>query len=454
MTDTETASHAITQSMLGNADTCMRGFQYALQRPAWVKQVGGADRAVGTGYHAALASYYEERITNPSALPDVAKMIAEGQRIFEVSTTIDLYDNTPIEQFKWSDRVPNQSEAFTLIDQMVTSYINEGWWLGLEHEIVAVELNERFTDPTTGRTFKLGADLVSRLGTTVRLTDHKTSGKAWPQGKESPRKQNQSALYTWAARQKWDDATRIEFAFDIIMFPGARTPVRFERRITVPTPEHEHAVVNKALDLMNLYETVVVGQGRDLPANPASTLCNPKWCDYWDGCPHGAALDGTRDVLVISSTIVPLPSPAKPTTTVTVAPDEGDTLPDVDDLRARYMALEPTGRAWVDAMRAQAVTGRVDFHLSGGYTRRRASITDGLVTLAVADACDDDTLQALVRFVTADDACQWPTTPAGVAVGSLGATEAAAFADACRLFVGFGLALAFDDLGAKVVTVD
>ncbi len=451
--------HAITQSMLGNADTCLRGFQYGLQRPAWVKQVGGADRAVGTAFHAALASYYEQRIDNPSALPDVAKMIAEGCRIFEVSTTIDLYDNTPIDQFKWSDRVPDIAAAFELIERMVTSYINEDWWLGLEHTILAVEINEHFTDPQSGRTFKLGADLVSSIGTTIRLTDHKTAGKAWPQGKESPRKQNQSALYTWAARRRWPEFATVEFAFDIIMFPGARTPVRFERRITTPTPAHEQAVVGKALDLMNLYETIVVGQGRDLPANPASTLCNPKWCDYWDGCPHGAALDHDSP-LVIGYRLAP-PITDRAITTVAATPDEGEELggdhPSVVELRKAYGALGARQKAWVDMKRTEALHAHADFHLLPSkdcprYTERRIATMSGVVALAAAEADDDDTVRTIVRFVSLDDAAEWPTVPAGAACGMLGAEEAILFRATCRAFVG-GM-LAFDFSGEHPALVE
>lgn len=282
----------ITQSMLGNADKCLLSFQYGLDTPVWFKRTAGADRAVGTAFHAALELYYRERINVPELLPDTAAMIVEGFRSFDLARTLDSYDNTPVEIFKWSERIPDEAEAYGLISALVTAYVENHWYWPPEFTVVEVEANHTVTHPDTGHRFKLGADLVLRdPNGWIVLDDHKTAGKAWAEGKHHPRKQNQASLYTWAARQIWPDAPGVRFVFDIIQFPGKKTEVRFERRISDPTPAHEAAIVKKAIDLVDLYEVVHVQMGRDLPANPASTLCNPKWCDYFDGCPHGALLD-------------------------------------------------------------------------------------------------------------------------------------------------------------------
>jgi hypothetical protein len=162
-----------------------------------------------------------------------------------------------------------------------------------EWAVLGVEVDQLVALPDLApHTAKLGADLVlvDPNGWVV-LVDHKTAGKAWAEGKHHPRKNDQASLYTHLARQVWPDAPGHRFVFDIITLPGAKSGPKFERRISDPQPAHEAAVVKKAKDFASLYEIVHVQHGLDLPANPASTLCNPKWCDFFDGCPHGASLD-------------------------------------------------------------------------------------------------------------------------------------------------------------------
>jgi hypothetical protein len=132
-----------------------------------------------------------------------------------------------------------------------------------------------------------------------------------------------------------------------------------------------------------------------------------------------------------------------------IAPDEGRTGVNVDSLRDKYKALDPAARSWVEAKRAEAQAAGVDFHLATP-TERRAWIMSALCNLAAAEVDDDDTVKAICRFVTSDDACEWPTVTAGHAVGSLDVVQAKAFRDAALVFAaGMGV-LGFDDLGAKV----
>lgn len=283
----------VTQSMLGAADKCLRSLQYQLERPAWVKRVAGAERAVGTGYHAGLELYYRERIGAPGLLPDLEAMITEGVRVFDVSTEIDLYDNTPVEVFKWSDRVPDAAKAHDLIAQMLTFYVAEGWVYPPDWTVLDVEADYtvRFPAPYDHHEGKLGADLIliDPAGWIVQV-DHKTAGKAWDVSKHKPRKNNQASLYTELARIVWPEAPGFRFVFDVICYPNTKGEIKFERRISDPDSEHGHAVIKKAADLVDLWKAASE-LGIDLPANPASTLCNPKWCDFFEGCPHGAALD-------------------------------------------------------------------------------------------------------------------------------------------------------------------
>jgi hypothetical protein len=130
------------------------------------------------------------------------------------------------------------------------------------------------------------------------------------------------------------------------------------------------------------------------------------------------------------------------------APDEGRTGVNVDSLRDKYKALDPAARSWVEAKEAEARTAGMSFHLSTA-TERRAWIMSGLMSLAVAEL-DDDTVKAIARHVTGDDACAWPSVTAGHAVGSLDVLQAKAFRDTALVFAaGMGV-LEFDELGAKV----
>ena len=125
-----------------------------------------------------------------------------------------------------------------------------------------------------------------------------------------------------------------------------------------------------------------------------------------------------------------------PTVAATVAPTEGDPVTDVDDIRTRYLALDPAARAWVDGKQAEALKAGVSFHLKDHYTQRRLAIMDGLITLAEHDAGDEVavTLVGLVTDRTSSD-------PTGALVGRLGATDARLFNDACRRYVGQPVAI-------------
>jgi hypothetical protein len=130
-------------------------------------------------------------------------------------------------------------------------------------------------------------------------------------------------------------------------------------------------------------------------------------------------------------------------------PDEGRTGVTVDSLRDRYQQVNVDARAWVEAKRAEALAAGYDIHLATP-TERRAWIMSGLLALAVSVDGDDDTVKAIARHVTSDDACEWPSVTAGHAVGSLDVVQAKAFRDTALVFAsGMGV-LEFDERGAKV----
>jgi hypothetical protein len=288
----------ITQSILGQADKCLLSAQYTLDRPVWVRRKASAAATLGTGFHAGLEHYYAERMRYPDLQADdpqmVVDMIETAHLAFDAGTRIDAYNGQPVEHFMWDDKIPDLATAHSLLETMLTAYCEQGWWWPVEFQVVGVEFDRVLTIVHGDVEFeaKLGADLVLQdENGWIVLVDHKTAGRAWDESKHHPRRNNQASMYTALAETVWPDAAGHRFVFDIVTLPGKRKETAFERRISDPTPAHRAAVVKKAADLARLYQVVHVEAGQDLPANPASTLCNPKWCDFWDGCPHGAVLD-------------------------------------------------------------------------------------------------------------------------------------------------------------------
>lgn len=279
----------ITQSMLGNADKCLLSFQYGLDKPEWFKRIAGSERLVGTGFHAGLELLFRARLEGRSD-PMLGSMIDAAFGAFESGCLVDAYDNSPVDEVLWSERVPDHDTAHIFMSSMLAEYVEGGHTWPVDWDVIGVEVSE--TVVIGAHTFKLGADLVLRdPNGWIVLVDFKTANKAWDQNKHKARKNNQGALYTELAKYVWPGEPGYRFVFDIIQPPNASGICKFDRRICDPSPEHGQAILKKATDLAFLYETVHVKAGMDLPANPASTLCNPKWCDYWGGCPHGAALD-------------------------------------------------------------------------------------------------------------------------------------------------------------------
>lgn len=281
----------ISQSILGQADKCMLAAQYTIDKPAWAKKVGSAARAVGTGYHAGLEWFYRQRMESFDVAPDLEGMCREAWKVFEESTTFDRYDQTPLDEFKWDDKVPDVETGRAMIQSMLHQYVTGGHVWPNDWLVLGVEMPLPKDDPDLGP-IRGSIDLVLQdPAGGIMLVDHKTGGKMWDQGKAEPRKQNQAPFYTRAAKRMFPDAPYVRFAFDIMTYPSARSGPKFERRTSNPDARHEEAILKKALDFTTMYQEVHVRLGRDLPANPASTLCNGKWCDFFDGCAFGAALE-------------------------------------------------------------------------------------------------------------------------------------------------------------------
>jgi hypothetical protein len=116
-----------------------------------------------------------------------------------------------------------------------------------------------------------------------------------------------------------------------------------------------------------------------------------------------------------------------------VPPEEGAGA-DFTAAEIAYAALLPDARAWITRLARDAMTAHVSFHAKDVKSVRRFEILRGLLLLAASnDACDDEVLRALLEHVIGEPAHFAAVTP-GALVGSLSATEAAAFAQRCSDF--------------------
>lgn len=273
-----------SQSLLDKADSCLLSMQYAIEDPLYY---GGSVRAIGTGYHAGLELHYG---THREATLDEILEAGRAAFLSEVEASND--------RFIWDEKFPTIDDANRAIERVLNAYF-EGTtgeppvpipWPD-EFEVVGVETPWAYEHEGVELTSR-GIDLTllhSSSGWIVGV-DHKTANKPWAYNKHHPRKKPQGPLYVWALQQMYPDAPGYRFAFDVMTLGGPRSEPKFERRIADPTQAQIDAALKRVVTANRVYHGMR-GNGLDLPANPASTLCSPKYCDYWDKCPFGAALD-------------------------------------------------------------------------------------------------------------------------------------------------------------------
>lgn len=288
----------VRQSTLGSADKCLRALQYDLENPVYH---GGSTRALGTAYHQGLETFFKPGLP-PGRLMPMAELLAganaEFDRCVSMEPSHESEKTKTAGSFRWDEAVPDKETAYEILALILPEYINNFAWpidpdfttldrlpkadhfgvLGTE-----LSFNLPFFDKHTSNG-SMDLTLVDEHGWIIGV-DFKTAGRMWPKGKEHPRKQNQAPWYVRSLKELFPNAPGYRFVFDIMTIKG-----KFERRIADPSDAHIDAVERKAIQVVSLYEGMR-GAGLDLPANPANTLCNPKWCDHWDVCEYGAALD-------------------------------------------------------------------------------------------------------------------------------------------------------------------
>ena len=271
---------------MGEADKCLRSLQYSLEHPVYH---GGSVRAVGTAYHAGLEHLYDHRIAGTTVTLD--EIVRHAQQRFtdsvEMVPSHESEHTKTAGEFRWDDKVPDHDTGLVLVASMLRAYDAnpEAEWPS-DWEVLETEMG--FSQPLWNSHTRNGSmDLVLRdPDGFICGEDHKTSsGNKWAYNKHHARKQNQSPWYVAALMCAYPDAPGYRFFYDIMTFKGV-----FERRESVVTREHVAAIEAKAVQVVTLYEGMR-SAGIDLPANPASNLCSPLYCDHWTICPYGQALD-------------------------------------------------------------------------------------------------------------------------------------------------------------------
>lgn len=277
----------VRQSTLGDADVCQRRMQYSLESPVYH---AGATRAVGTAYHAGLEWAYSQEIRT-GVWPDHRMASIEACEVFDRTANMEPSHESELTkvpgQFLWDDTFPDRATAHEKIEFMLKAFW-EAEGAHWESPWNVLELERGFSLPLWGdeHTRNGSIDLIGvDPDGYVFAEDHKTSGKAWNYNKHHARKQNQAPFYVAALKELYPDAPGYRFFYGIMTYKGV-----FDRRESIVTDEHIAAVDMKAVQVVTLYQGLR-NSGLDLPANPSSTLCSPKYCDHWDICPYGETLD-------------------------------------------------------------------------------------------------------------------------------------------------------------------
>jgi hypothetical protein len=267
------------QSLVGDAETCLKRAQFKIEGRAG--QQYGEARGRGTGFHAGVEMYYDDRKVGLHADDiDVTRYYTEAVRAFDAEVA------EAGDEWVWEE---GREAILDSLRRMLNTYFLEKCYWPADYRVWATEW-EFETDWIPGWTAKGALDLVlvDPNGWFV-LVDHKTAKRAWPEGKHQPRKNTQAPWYIHWFKQLVEGGERAQFVFDIMTTGGPRSEPKFDRRVSHVTPAHVQGVLAKATEYAQILQ--LVDQGIQLPANPTSTLCSPKYCDFWDVCPHGAALD-------------------------------------------------------------------------------------------------------------------------------------------------------------------
>lgn len=276
-----------SQTLLNDADTCLRRAGYRMTQPRAPK---GEVQICGNGYHSGLEHYYAWRKEQQdNYVPSIAWEDWPAPPAFLVDACYEAVragietelvdsDGNQIE-VEW---VTSFEETVQRAQLMVHAYLSGGHYWPAEWKILDIEVGYNLPLAIEGWAEVGVIDLVvynTVTGQTI-VEDHKSAGKKWKKGKESPRATNQPAMYDHG----WEAATGVKpdaISFAVMTYDGV-----FERRI-VPITEADRALVATKERVMLPLLKQHVDNGLELPGNTSSFLCSEKWCDWWGICDFG-----------------------------------------------------------------------------------------------------------------------------------------------------------------------
>ncbi len=283
----------MSQSILGQADTCHKRIEYDFFHDTPV--VGGVGRLIGTGYHAGTAEGYMQLMRGEPV--DVNKCVEAGVNSFLGGVTWDDYKQHPVEEFSWTYqpktyRAPQIDlrpvEATSIVEQLIRYFWETGQ--ARDTQVIAVEFGVSLPYPGAPEGWDRGGgiDLVTVDDEGYLLVDQKTSRKKWAKKKASPT-HPQAAWYmdSWMTYANTD---QVKFVFDVMAINlDPETLVAdpsLERWPAPRTRAQIDATLERGRDLAKLIE-----QGGPFLPNPESFLCSPHYCDHWKICPYGSTLN-------------------------------------------------------------------------------------------------------------------------------------------------------------------
>ena len=263
----------LRQSTLGTADTCHKRLQFDMD--PMVPHGTGPYRVFGTAYHAGLEAHYQG-----------AEIVPAVDAVFNGDEAAQVED--------WGDDWVDLEYARTHCLELVSASLAHSWLNFEGVEVIGTEVTLYANLPRPDWIVKGTLDLILG-GEYIRnnfevdhlIVDHKTARRKWPKNKEDARKTNQPAWYVfwWAllwAKAHGGDMPTVGFCFDVMAHDKS-----FQRRWPDVTAAQKEAVLAKAALVCDLIDN----NGPYLP-NTQSFLCSAKWCDHWQICPFGEALDG------------------------------------------------------------------------------------------------------------------------------------------------------------------
>lgn len=279
-----TSSKILRQSMLGQADVCLRRLDFDRRHGGGYSEA----RIFGTAYHAGLAAHYRH-----------AAAIAQGENVdpfHSVHGEVRLALESELAaakaagcDIKW-DRWGSEASALENAQKLADLYVREHA-INLElFRVIGVEVPWWW--PLGNGWIAHGTiDLIveDKLDGTHWLHDHKTAGRPWKKGKEHARATPQPSWYLafWPALYSAVMQTTppvCRFAFDIMTVDG-----KFERRIADVKMGHIQATFEFASEL-----TQLIDNGGPFLPNRSHFLCDERWCDHWNRCGFGGLLDVER----------------------------------------------------------------------------------------------------------------------------------------------------------------